>query len=103
MTSKKKTTYTPNDALVPAPTAGEADPNKLYPPLDVRSTFSNPSYQYPTTALVTVPSNTPIPDATNTPVDLTEVFTNMFSNITEALLFLFPPISYEPRTVLIRL
>ena len=74
MTSKKNTTSTTNVALVPSPTAGKAAPTKHYPTLDIRSTVSNYLTQEPMTLLVAVPSNTPIPDATNTPVDPTEAF-----------------------------
>ena len=55
------------------------------------------------TILVDVPSNTPIPDATNTPVDPTEAFKNTVSDVTEALPFIISPIPYEPETVLLHL
>ena len=76
MTSKRKTASTPNADLVPAPTAGDSDPNKRSPPLYVRSTVSNPSSQDPTTILVAVPINTTIPDANKNPVDPNEAFKN---------------------------
>ena len=103
MNSKKNTTSNNDANLVPAPTAGESAPTKHYNTLDVRSTTSNPSYQYPMTILVAVPRNTPITDVTNTPVEATEVFKTIVSNITEALPFLTTPISYEPETVLLHL
>ena len=68
MTPKKKTTSIHDDSLAPNPTSGKEDPTKHSPPLDVRYTVSNPSDQDPTTVRVAVPSNTPIPDANNTPV-----------------------------------
>ena len=55
------------------------------------------------TILVAVPRNTPITDVTNTPVEATEAFKTIVSNITEALPFLIAPISYEPETVLLHL
>ena len=103
MNSNKKTIYTPNATLVPVPTAGKEDLTKWSPPLDVKSTVSNPSDQDPKIILVSVPRNTPIPDPTNTPVEPTEVFKTIVYNITEALLFLIAPISYEPETVLLHL
>ena len=103
MISKNKNTYTPDAALVPVPTVDVADTNKCSLPLDIRSTVSNPSYQYPMTLIVAVPRNKLIPDATNTPVEPTEVFKTIVSNITESLTFLVEIISYEPKTVLLQL
>ena len=103
MTSKKKTTSTPDAALAPAPTTDESATTKRYPPLDVRSTASNISSQYPMIILVAFSSKNPIPDTKNTPVNPTEAFKRIFSDITEALLFLIAHISYEPKTLLLRL
>ena len=94
MASKKKTTSTLNAALVPVPTAGEADPTKRSHPLDVRSTISNPSSQDPTIILVAVPSNTPIPDAKNRLADPTEELKTNISDITDALPYLIASISH---------
>ena len=58
MTSKKNIMSKPNVALVLSPTMGGAASAKYSPPLDVRSTVSNPSDQYPTTILAGVPINT---------------------------------------------
>ena len=66
MTSKKKSTYTPNINIVPAPTTDKEYLNKQYPPLDISSTVSNPSAQDPMIILVALPINTPTPDNTNT-------------------------------------
>ena len=74
MTSNKRTTPTTNYSIVPEPTKGQSDTTKDSPLLDVRSTVSNPLAQYPTTIVADVPSNTPTPDATNTPVEPTKVF-----------------------------
>ena len=92
-----------NAALLPVPTVLDASPTKRYPPLDVRSTVSKPLSQKPTTLLVAVPSKTSNPDDTNTPVDPTEAFKNIFSDITESLPFLISTISYEPRTMFLQL
>ena len=93
----------PDVNVVPAPTVGEADLTKRSPPLDFRSTVSNPLDQYPTTIIVAFPTKTPIPDATNTPVDPNESFKTIVSDITEALPFLISPISYKPVTVLLHM
>ena len=53
------------------------------------------------TILVSTPSNTPIPDATIPPVDPTEEFKTIVSEITDALPYLISPISHEPETVLL--
>ena len=103
MAFKKKTTSTPDADLVPADTAGEADLNKCSPPLDIRFNVLNPSSQDLMTILVDVPRNTPIPDATNTPVEPTEVFKTIVSDITEALTFLIETISHEPETGLLQM
>ena len=57
--------------LVPAPPVGWVAPTKQSPPLYVMPTVSNPLAQDPTAINVTVPKNTTIPDATNTPFDPT--------------------------------
>ena len=44
--------------------------------------------------LFAVPNNTPIPDATNTPVDPTQALKTIVSDITQALSFLIENISY---------
>ena len=103
MNSNNNTTSTTNNALVFAPTADKASTTKRYPPLDVRSTASNISSQYPMIILVAFSSKNPIPDTKNTPVNPTEAFKRIFSDITEALLFLIAHISYEPKTLLLRL
>ena len=93
----------PDTNLVPAPTANEADPTKLSPPLDVRSIVSNPLDQNPKTILFSVPSKNPIPVSKNTPVDPTEAIKTIVSKITEPFLFIIAPISYKPETVLLHL
>ena len=93
----------PNTILVPTPNTGEAVLTKKYHPLDIRSTISNPSSQYQTTILSSVPRNTPIPDATNTPVDPTESFKTIIYDITKVLTFLIAHISYEPQIILFQL
>ena len=90
----------PDVNVVPAPTVGEADLTKRSPPLDFRSTVSNPLDQDPTTIIVAFPTKTPIPDATNTPVDPNEYFKTIVSDITEALQFIISPISYGPAVLL---
>ena len=47
--------------------------------------------------------NTLIPDSVHTPFYPPEAFKPIVSDITEALLFLISPISYEPKTVLLNL
>ena len=77
MTSKKKTTSTPDAAPVSAPTADRMDPTKSYPPLDVRSTVLDPFGTHQTTNLAlssAVPNNTPNSITTNNSVDPTEAF-----------------------------
>ena len=74
MTSKNKTTSIPDASLVIAPTTVKAYPTNCFPPLDFRFTVSKHSDQNPMIIIFSVPSNTPIPDATNTPVDPTEAF-----------------------------
>ena len=91
----KKTRFTPGAALVPVYNTGKTDPNKCSPPLDVSYNFLNSQAQYPTTILVAVSRKTPITDTTNTPVDPTEALKTTVSDITEDLLFLIAPISYE--------
>ena len=103
MTSINKTTPMPESALVCAPTTGEAAPTKRSPSLDFGSIVSNPKAQYPMTIIVAITINTPIPDATNTPVDTTEAFKTIVSDITDTLPYLIAPFSYEPKTVLIQL
>ena len=101
MTSKKKTMSTTNPRLVPAPNLGEAVPTKWYPTLDFRSTVLKHLAQDPTTIRVSVPRNTPIPDANNNAVEPTELFKAIVSDITEALPFLTEPISHETKTVIL--
>ena len=103
MISKKITNYTPNASFVPVPTAVKAGPTKCYPTLYIRSTVSNPLDQYSTTVLVYVPSNTPIPYATNPPIEPTEEFKTIVSDITDALPCIISLISNEPETVLLHL
>ena len=103
MISKKITNYTPNASFVPVPTAVKAGPTKCYPTLYIRSTVSNPLDQYSTTVLVYVPSNTPIPYATNPPIEPTEEFKTIVSYITESFPFPIAPILYEPKTFLLQL
>ena len=74
--------YMTGASLVPDPAMGEADPTKLSPPFDVSSTFSNPLAQFPITILADVLSSIPIPDATNSPVEPTESFKTIISDIT---------------------
>ena len=100
MTYKNNTISTPYASLVPAPTVGEADPTRCFPPLDIRLIVSNLLAQDPITILVAVPSNIPVPDSTNTPFDPTEAFKTIVSEITYTLPYLIAPISYEPETVL---
>ena len=92
-----------NIALVPVPTLGVVDPTKCSPPLDVRSTVSKSSSQDPTIILVAVPSNTSIPHDINTPVEPTESFKTVVSDITKALLFLISPISYETEILILHM
>ena len=89
----------PDADLVPVSNVGEAALTKHSPPLDIRSTALKPSAQYPMDVLVAVTSNTPITYANNTPVDPTEAFKTIVSDIIESLPFLIAPISYEPETV----
>ena len=100
MTYKNNTISTPYASLVTAPTVGEADPTRCFPPLDIRLIVSNLLAQDPITILVAVPSNIPVPDSTNTPFDPTEAFKTIVSEITYTLPYLIAPISYEPETVL---
>ena len=93
----------PDTELVPAPTLGKETSTKCSPPLDVRSTVSNPSSQDPTTILVAVCSTNTIPDATNTLVEPYEVFKTIISDITEFLTFLISPIYYETESVLLQM
>ena len=81
MTSKKKSISTPGAALVPMPTMGETSSTNFSHPLDFRSTISDHLAQDATTILVAVPSNTQIPDATNSPVDTTEALKIIFFDI----------------------
>ena len=76
MISKKNTTSTPDDALVPMATVFKAATSIIHHSLDARYTVLNLSSQDPNTILVAVPRNNPIPDATNTPVEPTESFKN---------------------------
>ena len=94
---------TPDTTLVPEPTAGEADPNKRYLTLDIRSTVLNPLDQYPTDIFIAVTNRTIIPDTANTPVYPTGAFKTIVYYITEALLFLSAHIYYETETVLLHL
>ena len=106
MTSKNKTTSTPDTELIPAPTAGEADMNNISPPLDVRSTVSNPLAPEPTTILAItydVTINSPIPSATNTSVNPTESFKTIVSDITESLTFRISPITYQSKIFILHL
>ena len=75
MISNNDTKYMPDASPVIAPTAGSAYPTKLSPPLDVRTTVTDPPGPDPTTNLslyYDVPSNTPTPVTTNTLVEPTE-------------------------------
>ena len=103
MTSNKNTKSTPDAYLVSETTTARAALTKHSPPLDSSSTFLNPLAQDPITVLFSFPSNTPIPDATITLVDPTEEFKKIVSDITEALLFLVAPFSYEPETVILQM
>ena len=93
-------------APVPAPTTVGADPTNHSPPSEIRSTVLYPSGPDPTTTLAlfsAVPRNTPTPVATNTSVDPTESLKTFFNEIIEAIFFLTSTMSYEPKTVLLRL
>ena len=103
MASKNNTTSMPVADFVPVPTEGKEAPTKRSPTSDIRFTVLKPSDQEPMDFLVAVPSNTPITDAINTPVDPTEAFKTIFSDITEYLLFRIAPLSCETKTVLLQL
>ena len=93
----------PGAALVHTTTTGKSAPIKLSTSLDVRSTFSNTSAQEPTTILVAVPSNNPILDDKKIQFTPTEAFKTIVSEITEALLLIISPISYEAEMMLLQL
>ena len=103
MTSKKNNTSTPAAALVTAPTTSKASPTKLSHPFDIRSTVFNPLNQYPMTIPAVVPVNTPIPDSTNTTLDVSGAFKNIVSDIAEDLSFIISPISCDLKIVLFRM
>ena len=106
MTYKKNNPSMPDATLVPASTAGKADPTKRSPTLDARFTVLIPlAPDSMTIHFLTsdFPSKTPIPVPTNTSVDPTETFKTIVSNINQSLPFLVAPISYEPETLLLHM
>ena len=79
MTFKKNPEFTPHVSPAPAPTVSGRNLNKRSPPLNVRSTVSDPSVPDPTTTLPhrsNLSRNTPIPVAINTPIEPNEAFKN---------------------------
>ena len=77
-----------HDAPTPDSTSGRKPAPKCSPPLDVRSTVSDPSGLDPTTNLPypsTVNRNTPTPVPINRPIESTEEFNNVFNNNIDAI------------------
>ena len=93
----------PNTDPVTSPNAVDTAPTKYSPPLDVRSIALNPLSQDPKTILVHFHINTPTPDTTNTPVEPTEVFKSIFSDINYSFPHFVNTISYEPQTMILQL
>ena len=82
MVIMKDLAFTPNVTPNPAPTAGGKTSPKHSPPLDVRSTVSDP-----------VPINTPI--------EPTEVFKNTVNDIIEAIPYLADSMFYRTKALLL--
>ena len=95
---------TPESSPVLVLTTVSKDLTKKYPPLDVRSTVSDPLVTDPTTPLglsYDIFSNNTTLVAANTLVKPNEAFITVINSIIEAITLISYLMSYKPETVLL--
>ena len=108
MNFKKYPSFMLHTNLTPGPahTTGGITLPKFSPPLDFRSTVSDPYDLGPTTNIPhpsTFTNNNYTPVPINTQIEPTEVFKNSFNKVIEAIQYLTTSISYRPEIVLFQL